>query len=68
MKIIKLNGKEIALLEPELLAVLDRAGINATQRGMAIAVNRKVVRRVEWAKTQLVHGDEVEVVQPLSGG
>jgi thiamine biosynthesis protein ThiS len=68
MKIIKLNGKETALVEPGLLAVLDRAGISASQRGMAIAINRKVVRRREWAKTELVAGDEVEVVQPLSGG
>lgn len=68
MKIIKLNGKETALVESRLLDVLDRAGISASQRGMAIAVNRKVVRRAEWAQTELHAGDEVEVVQPLSGG
>ncbi|GIL41844.1 sulfur carrier protein ThiS [Roseiterribacter gracilis] len=68
MKIIKLNGKETALVEPALLAVLDRAGISASQKGMAIAINRKVVRRKEWATTELRSGDEVEVVQPLSGG
>jgi sulfur carrier protein len=68
MKIIKLNGKDMALVESGLLAVLDRAGISASQKGMAIAINRKVVRRGEWAKTELHAGDEVEVVQPLSGG
>jgi thiamine biosynthesis protein ThiS len=68
MKIIKLNGKDLALVETGLLAVLDRAGISASQKGMAIAINRKVVRRGEWAKTELHAGDEVEVVQPLSGG
>lgn len=68
MKIIKLNGVDTALVEPRLLDVLDRAGISASKKGMAIAINRKVVRRAEWAHTELHAGDEVEVVQPLSGG
>jgi thiamine biosynthesis protein ThiS len=36
--------------------------------GAAVARNREVVPRAQWALTFLADGDEVEVVRPVQGG
>lgn len=64
----RLNGAPTALHAPELLAVLAAAGIDSARRGMAVALNRRVVPRRDWPTTQIAAGDELEIVTPLSGG
>lgn len=38
------------------------------QIGAAVARNREVVPRLQWALTFLDDGDEVEIVRPVQGG
>lgn len=35
---------------------------------LAIEVNRRIVRRAEWATTPLAEGDRVEIVHFVGGG
>lgn len=37
-------------------------------QGIAIALNGRVVRRSEWAKTPLNEGDRIEIVRAMQGG
>lgn len=37
-------------------------------KGIAIAINGAVVRRVAWAQTPLADGDSVEIVRAMQGG
>lgn len=36
--------------------------------GVAVAVNNKVVRKVDWASTELAEGDNVTVITAVCGG
>jgi sulfur carrier protein len=54
---------------PETLIELIRAeGLAPDRRGLAVAVNGRVVPRGAWAETRLEDGDSVEIVKPFSGG
>ena len=37
-------------------------------RGLAVAVNGRLVRRADWAATPLEPGDAVEIVRAMQGG
>lgn len=50
----------------DLLRRMDRDPEGA--QGLAVAVNERIVRRQDWADTQLEAGDEVEVITALQGG
>ena len=40
----------------------------STHTGIAVARNRALVRRDEWATTILEEGDELEILQASAGG
>jgi sulfur carrier protein len=68
---ITLNGNpemvsDQASLEETLLATLgtERLGLG----GIAVAVNREIVPRSEWASRRLREGDQVEVLTAAQGG
>lgn len=66
MKVI-VNGEEREIEEGSTVADLLRLLAHAPER-VAIELNRKVVRRAEWAETGLGEGDRVEVVHFVGGG
>jgi sulfur carrier protein len=37
-------------------------------RGFAIALNGKVVRKDDWARTPIAEGDRIEIIRALPGG
>ena len=47
-------------------ALLDELSLPA--KGIAVAVNGEVVRRVDWASHRLADGDVVDVVTAAQGG
>jgi sulfur carrier protein len=64
---ISVNGKpmevEAGLTVEDLLTLL------AVKREYtAVAVNRDVVRKADYATLTLVEGDRVEIVRPMGGG
>jgi sulfur carrier protein len=48
--------------------LLRQHGQDPEQRGIAVAVNGRVVRRALWRETELTAGDEVEVITATQGG
>ncbi|MCY3551585.1 MAG: sulfur carrier protein ThiS [Candidatus Poribacteria bacterium] len=66
---ISVNGedKEIRsnLNVHDLLIVLD---LNPTQAGIAVAVDREVIPKTQWQKTELRENSEVEIIRAVQGG
>jgi sulfur carrier protein len=65
--VIRVNGKEEALATATVGELLAARGI-AAARGVAVAVNGRVVPASAWRDRALVSGDEVEIVRPFGGG
>jgi sulfur carrier protein len=65
---IRVNGREEALSATTLAALLDQKAVDATQKGIAVALNGAVVPRAEWPSTPLSAGDSVEIVRARQGG
>jgi sulfur carrier protein len=67
--IVALNGRPARLPDGATVAdAVREAGANGEGRGVAVAVNGEVVRRVEWSKTKLESNQSVEVVNAVQGG
>lgn len=47
--------------------VLDHLDI-PTRKGLAVAVNDRVVSRSEWRDTQVFDGDRIEIIRATQGG
>ena len=68
-KTITFNGKAVPL--PAALSleeVLRSQGVEPSAKGVAVAVDWTVVRQPEWATTQVVGGESIEVVTATQGG
>lgn len=66
---VRLNGEAVQLPEGlTVQALLQRVGVEPAQIGVAVAVNRRVLRRTEWASVQLAEGDQIELVYARQGG
>jgi sulfur carrier protein len=67
--VIVLNGQttEQGAGEP-LAAVLAVLGLDRYARGVAVAVDGKVVPRVEWGSYRIPDGARVEVLTAMQGG
>lgn len=63
---VRVNGEERELPRDTSIASL-LFGADE-QLGAAVARNREVVPRLQWALTFLDDGDEVEIVRPVQGG
>lgn len=42
--------------------------IQSLKPGVAVAVNNKVVRKVDWESTMLAEGDRITVITAVCGG
>ncbi|MGA0255096.1 MAG: sulfur carrier protein ThiS [Rhodothermales bacterium] len=52
-----------------LLDLLAEHGLNPeAARGVAVAVNERIVRKADWAERQLAAGDTIEIVTARQGG
>jgi sulfur carrier protein len=47
---------------------LTQQGVDAGQRGIAIALNGSVVPRSAWSETALKPDDNIEIVRAMQGG
>jgi sulfur carrier protein len=64
---IRLNGRELQVSEPTLAAAL-QSGKFQERKGVAAALNGRVVPKTQWAATPLAAGDTVLVIQATQGG
>ncbi len=63
---IKLNNNPITTESTTIADLLEQQSIET--KGIAVAVNRRVVPRTEWNTRVLNEGDEVVVVSAVYGG
>ena len=49
----------------DLLIALE---LNPTQAGIAVAVDREVIPKTKWQKTELHEESEVEIIRAVQGG
>lgn len=68
--VIHINGEEKPLgAATPLVDILRARGIDpADARGIAVAVNERIVRRKDWADRSIEPGDALEIVTARQGG
>ncbi len=65
---VTVNGVAEELKAGTVADLLDLKGIDPARRGIAVAVNGRVVPRRAFADTRLAAGDAVEIIQARQGG
>lgn len=68
MPSIRIDGRSEPLTAPNLAALVAEKAVDSGERGIAVAVNGKVIPRAAWQQTPLRHGDGVEIVRVRQGG
>lgn len=64
---IKVNNKAMAVSEDASLSHLAKV-LDLPEKGVAIAINNRMVPRVEWSEKQLAENDQVVVIKAACGG
>lgn len=67
MIVIELNGESRSVAKDHSVHDLVNA-LSLTNQALAIAVNREVVPRAQWATHRFSDGDKVDVVRAIGGG
>lgn len=65
---LKVNGAAERLAVATVADLMGAKGLDATQKGIAVALNGAVVPRRAWADTPLAAGDAVEIITARQGG
>jgi sulfur carrier protein len=65
---IHVNGAPRETVPATLIELVRAECIDPDRRGLAVAVNGRVVPRDTWPTTELSDGDAVEIVKPFAGG
>ena len=65
---LRVNGVEERLEAATVAALLAARELVPGARGIAVAVNGRVISRESWATTALCDGDAVEIVRAMQGG
>ena len=52
----------------DLISVLEKVDVQSERRGIAVAVNDRVVRRADWRDHHVEAGDRIEIIQATQGG
>ena len=63
---VTINGENREIASESVTALLGELEYEGTH--FAIALNFDVLPRSQWARTQLKHGDEIEIITPRQGG
>ena len=65
---IYVNQKEYLTDSEQLTVIRLLNEIQSPTAGVAVAVNNKVVRKVDWESTMLTEGDQITVITAVCGG
>ncbi len=65
---IRINGRSEPLVHATVADLVAGKGVEPQGRGIAVAVNGRIVPRTAWADTRLAPDDAVEIVRALKGG
>jgi sulfur carrier protein len=66
--IVRVNGEEEPLRAQTVAALLADKGLSTDMRGIAVAVNGRVVPRADWPGAAIAAGDTIEIVLARQGG
>lgn len=67
--IVALNGRPAEMPDGASVAdAVEATGADGSARGVAVALDGEVVRRVEWEATKLKADQVVEVLHAIQGG
>ena len=66
---IRVNGEE-QTVHPHLnvYELLTALGLDPSQAGIAVAVNREVIPKTTWQSTQVQENNDVEIIRAVQGG
>ena len=65
--VVSINGRVVELPDGTSVdGLLDR--LNVKREYTAVAVNREITPKAQYADTRLKDGDKVEIVRPMGGG
>jgi len=62
------NGAEERLAAATIADLMAARALAPDARGVAVALNGRVIPRPAWAETSLRDGDRVEIVRAMQGG
>jgi sulfur carrier protein len=62
------NGEERELVSGTTVADIVAVLAGPEPRGVAVALDRELVPRAEWAQTKLAEGQQVEILGAVAGG
>ena len=65
---IQVNGEAEPLTSATIGELLRGRDIEPGNKGVAVALNGKVLPRRAWAETPLTDGDSIEIVKAFVGG
>lgn len=66
---VTLNGRSVEVDEGATVrAAVLASGASADERGIAVALDGRVVPRLHWDETRLFEGARVEVLRAVAGG
>lgn len=67
---LTVNGAPASMpASARLVDLLASKGVDANEaRGVAVAINGRIVRKTDWAEQHLSPGDDVEIVTARQGG
>jgi sulfur carrier protein len=65
---IRVNGEDEPLRAQTVATLLAEREIATDMRGIAVAVNGRVVPRADWPDAPLAAGDTIEIVLARQGG
>lgn len=63
---IRINDKETEVGAKSLLELATE--LSLPEKGVAVAVNNKMVTRMQWGDTRLNSGDNVVIIKAVCGG
>jgi sulfur carrier protein len=65
---VYVNGAQECLAAATIAELLSARDLAPDTRGIAIALNGRVVPRALWVATELKDGDAIEIVRAMQGG
>ena len=66
---VQINGKSVDVEQGITVRdALELRGLDPEQRGIAVAVDGRVIQRHQWEECQLTEGARVEIVTAKQGG
>ena len=66
--LVRVNGQDEPLRAQTVAALLADKEISTDMRGIAVAVNGRVIPRADWPDTTIAAGDAIEIVLARQGG